>query len=111
MIFTGDNADSTFVGVNMSGRYIQVGRVKGELIEQQETRKINNREVEDVIDRLPPSLPSLHPGPAPRGYLLPGGRAQPLQRDDRGALCEIREGRLPRRPRQGAGLLRAGVRL
>jgi glucokinase len=51
MIFTGDNADSTFVGVNMSGRYIQVGRVKGELIEQQETRKINNREVEDVILR------------------------------------------------------------
>lgn len=51
MIFTGDKEDSAFLGVNMSGRYIQVGRVKGETIEQQVTRKINNREEEDVILR------------------------------------------------------------
>jgi len=51
MIFTGNTQDSTFIGVNMSGRYVQVGRIKGEAIEQQVTRKINNREVEDVILR------------------------------------------------------------
>jgi glucokinase len=51
MIFTGDDENTTYIGVNMSGRYIQVGRVKGEVIEQQISRKINNREVEEVILR------------------------------------------------------------
>lgn len=50
MIFTGDT-EEVIVGVNMSGRSIQVGRIKGEVIEQKTSRKINNREVEDVILR------------------------------------------------------------
>lgn len=51
MIVTGDSTSCTIVGVNMSGKNIQVGRVSGDTIEQIATRRINNREVEEVILR------------------------------------------------------------
>lgn len=50
MIFTAEHNEA-IVGVNMSGRNVQAGRIKGEVIEQKVARKINNREVEDVILR------------------------------------------------------------
>lgn len=50
MIFTGDN-NEIIVGVNMSGRNILAGRINGDTMEQKTARKINNREVEEVILR------------------------------------------------------------